>query len=445
MSGNEGRGALTGLALVLLMAGGSVGAWAATLDQAVREALARYPEVKGAMANIRATEAALDQAQSGYWPTLDLRAARGPETTASDSLRAAGINQRKLTRAEESLTLRQMLYDGDGTRSEVGRSKSQVVVAGAKLDETRDAVALQISKAWLDLLSADTQRALARENEATHEAMVEKVRVRFESGMGSLADVRQAEGRLALARSARRVREGDAEDARTRYRRLTGGLPSEPVAPLAPILPPSLDAARAEATANNPVLKSSRAEIDAALMTRDAARSGHFPRLDLEAASTRARDAGGVPGQATESSALLVLRYNLFRGGGDDARIRQAEERRTITEEAYENARRAVEENVDRSWVSLHTLESARDDLKAHAATTSEVLESYRDQFVLGRRSLLDLLSVENEYYQSRAALVDNELGVLAARFRILSAMGRLLMHFGLTSDDADAAMRISQ
>jgi len=417
----------------------AAGACAATLEQSLRDALSRYPEVRGAVASMRATEAERDQARAGYWPTVDLRAAHGPETTDSDSLRAARLGARRLTRIEDSITLRQMIYDGAATGSEVDRGTARVTAAEAKLDETRDTVALQIAKAWLDLLSADAHRALAQDNEATHVTMLEKVRARFESGMGSLADVNQAEGRVALARSARRVRDGDAEDARTRYRRLTGLLPVDPVEPPTPPVPASRDAARDEALNRSPVLAAARADIEAAMAARETARSGHLPRLDLELSNSRARDASGTPGEVTGSSALLVLRYNLFRGGADEARIRQAEERRTLADEAYENARRAVEENVDRSWVSLRTLESASEDLRHHAGATAQVLEAYRDQFVLGRRTLLDLLNGENEYYQSRAALIDNRYGVLAARYRLLSATGRLLHYFGLAADGSES------
>lgn len=422
---------------MLLLLSAAVAA-AGTLDDAVRDAVARYPEVRGAAANVRASEAERDQVRAGYWPSVDLRTSNGPEATSSDSLRAAGVGERRLARYEEALTLRQMIYDGSATGSEVDRTGARIAGAQSKLEETRDTVALQIAKAWLDLLSADAHGVLARANEATHEDMLAKVRARLDSGIGSMADVQQAEARLALARSARRVREGDAEDARTRYRRLAGALPADPSLPAPPSIQASRDAAREDALRLSPTLLAAKAEVDAALAAREGARSAHLPRLDLEVNNSRTRDTGGVLGRAAETSAQLVLRYNLFRGGGDQARIRQAEERRTLTEEAYENARRAVEENVDRSWVSLATLEAAREDLRAHARASAQVLEAYRDQFTLGRRSLLDLLNGENEHYQARAALIDNDFGVLAARYRLLSATGRLLRHFGL-ADDAPA------
>lgn len=416
--------------LVLFLASG--GAWGASLEEAVRDALARYPEVRGAAANVRASEAERDQARSGYFPSVDWRTSNGPDATSSDSLRAAGIGERRLARYEEALTLRQMIYDGAATGSEVDRTEARIAGAQSKLEETRDVVALQLAKAWLDLLSADAHVVLARGNEATHEDTLAKVRARLDSGIGSMADVQQAEARLALARSARRVREGDAEDARTRYRRLAGGLPSAADLPAPPPVQASREEARQDALRSSPTLLAAKAEVDAALAVREGARAAHLPRLDLEFSNSRTRDTGGVLGRAAETSAQLVLRYNLFRGGGDQARIRQAEERRTLTEEAYENARRAVEENVDRSWVSLATLEAAREDLRAHARASAQVLDAYRDQFTLGRRSLLDLLNGENEHYQARAALIDNDFGVLAARYRLLSATGRLLPHFGL-------------
>lgn len=53
-------------------------------------------------------------------------------------------------------------------------------------------------------------------------------------------------------------------------------------------------------------------------------------------------------------------------------------------------------------------------------------------QFALGQRTLLDLLDVQVELFQSRADLVNSEFNVLVAEYDVLARIGRLLDSIGI-------------
>jgi adhesin transport system outer membrane protein len=52
---------------------------------------------------------------------------------------------------------------------------------------------------------------------------------------------------------------------------------------------------------------------------------------------------------------------------------------------------------------------------------------SYASQFDIGQRTLLDLLDSENEYFTARSTYANGKYIEIAARYRILNAMGQLL------------------
>jgi adhesin transport system outer membrane protein len=52
---------------------------------------------------------------------------------------------------------------------------------------------------------------------------------------------------------------------------------------------------------------------------------------------------------------------------------------------------------------------------------------AYAEQFVVGRRSLLDLLDAENEYFQSAAQLLTSQVNEMIAVYRLLALSGELL------------------
>jgi adhesin transport system outer membrane protein len=113
-----------------LVAGGSAGpALSASLEEAVRAGLAN-PEVREAAASRRAIAHDLREARALYYPTLDLRGSVGPEwfdtpTSTSDD--------HWLWEREGSVLVKQMLFDGYSTSSEVERQQARVSAASARV------------------------------------------------------------------------------------------------------------------------------------------------------------------------------------------------------------------------------------------------------------------------------------------------------------------------
>jgi adhesin transport system outer membrane protein len=164
-------------------------------------------------------------------------------------------------------------------------------------------------------------------------------------------------------------------------------------------------------------------------------RADLLPRFDVELSASRNRDIDGVKGPNNDNQAMLVMRYNLFRGGADEARIREAMERETIALETLNNAVQSTEESVARTWSALIASRNRLSPLEAHARATAQVLEAYRAQFELGKRSLLDLVNAENELFQARSALRTGQATAQSAEYRVLAAVGALVRALGLTEE----------
>ena len=60
--------------------------------------------------------------------------------------------------------------------------------------------------------------------------------------------------------------------------------------------------------------------------------------------------------------------------------------------------------------------------LEAHVESTKEVLSVYREQLTLGKRTLLDLLDIQNELLRSQIVLVSGQYAEAFARYRVLAS-----------------------
>ena len=157
-----------------------------------------------------------------------------------------------------------------------------------------------------------------------------------------------------------------------------------------------------------------------------------MPRFSLELNVKENENLDGIEGENDDINAMFRMRYNLYRGGADKARRQETAERIGAAQEVIRRTQRVVEENLLLSWNSLVTIRARLDYLKEHVKSTEKVLQSYKEQFKLGQRSLLDLLDSENELFNARASLVTAQYTEILSIFQLLERMGSLLDTLGI-------------
>ena len=67
------------------------------------------------------------------------------------------------------------------------------------------------------------------------------------------------------------------------------------------------------------------------------------------------------------------------------------------------------------------------EELYKYYEFSKETLSSYQNEYEMGRRTLLDLLSAQNDLINSKNQIINAETDMLFAKFRILDAMGLLV------------------
>jgi adhesin transport system outer membrane protein len=429
--------AATFVAVILFVLGASDVARAGTLEETIRATLESNPEIGVVQADRRAIDQELNQARAEYFPSLDLRGAVGPEYTNSTTTRNRTARQQDssrdasttLMRYESQITLSQMLFDGFATQSEVARQTARVDSAAHRVQEAAEFIALDATEAHLNVLRNQVLLELARENVAEHERIMGRVSELERRGAGSIADVRQSESRLAEAQTTLATAVGNLRDAEAFYQRVVGAPPVELAEPQAPVyaVPESQEAAALIASDNSPTVLIANSDIDAAKAELEGSRAGYFPRLDLELGAGANENLDGVKGGDVDAQALLVVRYNLFRGGGDIAREREAFARVGEARETLRDAQRAAEQEARVSYNAWETAGRRVESLRAGAEAQRATRDIYAQQFDLGQRSLLDLLDAENELFLDRSDLTTATYTERFAVYRVLAVIGDLL------------------
>lgn len=415
------------------------------LAQAARKAVQSNPEVQARWNGFLAAGNERDVARGSYMPQLDLSAATGREsrvTPAADYGRY-GFNTTQLT-------LSQMLFDGLFTRNEVQRLGYAKLTRYYELQEASETAALEAVRAYADVVRYRELVETAKENYIEHKQTTLQVQERAKAGVGRGADLEQANGRLALAESNLLTELTNLHDVSARYLRIVGekppaNLPALPEPFKLGALPTSTEALFNEGLQASPTLNAAVENARAYKQAIATRKSAYMPRLDLRAYSTRDNDTGGIPGNTRVNGVELVLNYNLFRGGSDLARERQAVNQSEQARDLQEKACRDVRQTLSIAYSDVRSLGEQMGYLNQHRLSTEKLREAYRQQFDIGQRTLLDLLDTQNEYFEANRAYVNARYNLATAQARTFAGMGRLVNTLGVNRSDVPSPQDAGQ
>lgn len=400
-----------------------------SLQEAVSKGILTNPEY-GIVANDRrAVDEELNQAKALYYPSVDLLADAGYEHTNTPTIDDEGLLRRRA-----SVTLTQMLFDGNATSSEVRRQNARVLSSASRVNEVAEFTGLDITESFLDVLRQRDLLAIARANVQDHLRLMQTIEDGASSGTVTEGDVSQAEARLSQARATESETRQELREAESRFRRETGDTPERLIFPEVPrdSLNPTVEDAVVKALAHSPTLEIFKADIEVAQAEYDASGATLYPEIDLEINGTVGEDVSGLRGSEERVSALAVMRWNLYRGGADRARQREHIYRHAVAKERRADAARQVEQNIRDTWAGIIAANERAQQFLEQAEANERVVQVYLDQFTLDRRTLLDVLDSQNELFVSRSANVNALYTEIFGMYRLLALQGRLMSTLGV-------------
>ncbi|MEG0966533.1 MAG: TolC family outer membrane protein [Pseudomonas sp.] len=406
---------------------------AQSLPEAMQKALEVHPEIQAGVNSRIAADYQLRAAKGGYLPKVDVLAGYGREGTDSPS---TGNRWETLNRGESSVRLRQMVFDGFATSSEVGRQQATVNARAYSLLGTSERTALTVAQVYLDVLTRREMVRLAEDNLRSHERIFDQIKLRTSRGVGRLADLDQAEARLAQARNNLITEQTNLADAKTNYLSVVGQMPEElsAPAPFIDLLPANLDEARQQMVESSPILRSAESDIAAAEKQYEAAKSTFYPRFDAELGRTADNDIDGMNGHNNEWQAMLRMSYNLYNGGSNKADL---ESKSYLTNQALDirnNALRQLNEELGLAWNAMDNANAQLPIAQQYVDYSNNVRTAYQKQFSLGERTLLDLLDSENELFTAQRRLTEVKYIQVFTQYRIKATIGQLLKSQGVVA-----------
>jgi hypothetical protein len=156
------------------------------------------------------------------------------------------------------------------------------------------------------------------------------------------------------------------------------------------------------------------------------ARSKFKPKFDLELSSRYKDQVEGDDSWENTNTALLVMRWNLFKGGRDRAGMNAALSRKQQVGSQLAAKQNQLRESTLSVWANYLALQRRKVAFRNEVDYSRKTFDAYLNQFSVSKRSMLDVLIVENEYFRSAVQLVTADTDETIAAYRILSLSGDL-------------------
>ena len=414
-------------------------ATAIELRDAVQAALQTNPEIRQAIHNKAATQKERRQAEGLWYPRVSVEASAGARELRNPTRRNLGIADDTLYPLEALVTADQLLTDMGGREAEIRRQASRTDAAAARIEERSEFVALNVSRAYIDYVLQQRLVAISEDNATFHERLAGDLREGVAKGSISIADQQQAEERLQSARARVTEAREDLDAAAIQFRTLAG-IPVDSVTmppDLSQCMPATLEDAEMLARQNNPRVQESIADLSTARELISAARAEMGPRFNLEGTARVGDDVDGFSGHTTDLSARVVMRWLVFNGGTNVANVREQQARADEAHARLFEMTRRAEEDVRSAWSRLTNQARLATELETQSRVADDLLLSYREQFNVGRRSLLDVLDAQNTRYNVQAQAETARLAKLYAQYRVLAASNRLIECLGVQMPQA--------
>lgn len=396
-----------------------------TLSQAVRLAVERHPAIRAATYSVEQQAGGVDSARAGYRPQISAGVNTGTATASTGGQTGNHV---------ASVTLSQMLYDFGKVSSRVEQARAEMQRQQALLPKQIDTVAQQAGEAVVGLHRYQALSAIAEEQEAALGRVLELARLRADAGLSSQADPIQALSRLEAAQVLRQQYGAQLRQTRERLRTLLGPEAPATVAPMSPALledvrvngPLQLDAL--------PDVIAAEAELTSAVAALRNARAQGLPTVSLEASVNQALagTVSGTDGRHLYGTVGIGLSTPLYQGGAQEGAVRSASAAVEAARAQIEVARLNAADQIRALREQINGVQGRLGPLAQRSRTIAQTRELYQEQYKLGTRSVLDLLSAEQEIYQARTDLqtAEHDLWVGLVDFAVVSGAGRRL--FGL-------------
>jgi outer membrane protein len=443
--------------------GPGVGA-ATTIKSALEKAYAGNVQITSAQAGKKSSDEVLAKAERGWFPEVSLSSS--PQVTFTDqktftpnkTLPSGTVGQHtQQNNLDATVTLKQNIYKGGATQAGIEQARYKVEQLDVKKVGTEQNVLLSAASAYLGLLKDKALLENAQSNVKVFETQLLAAEAKFEVGEETVATVESVRAQLEKAKADAIAASAQVAISEAVYIQNIGEVPQYPLGAtqVPDLTPTSMNEAIDLCIKHNATIREKDAIAKIAEAQIQLASSQLAPSIDLQVTGGRTLtssigDNSGVDRnqgrylRTRQNQVIVGAAINLpldFRGSSQ-ADVRAAKYDAASARLDAIQARREQVAQVIADWQSLQSADAQIKQFEAQIKSTDLALNSMKEEFLVGSKTYLDVITAENEALAAKNNMVKSQRDKVVAAYKLLADMGVLTaknLELGVAPQDAQS------
>lgn len=398
-------------------------AQALSLREAALKALDHDPRALATKGVLRASQAQVDVAETGYKPSLTLNVAGGrSELQTPAPFPQSGMRWPN----SANLLLSQPLYTGGLTGALVEGADAGHENARQQQRDTGGKIILAAVTAYLDVVRDGEVVRLNQTAVSTLTQAAGDAEKRYQAGEATTTDVAQARARVAEAQAGLQRAISQQRISEAGYQRVVGEKPQNLRGDWPGVtLPASLEEAT-QLSASAPFVLAAQANARYALAQKDATRAERMPRMSVDGQLATQDNSEFGYDRLDTWSVQFKLQVPIYEGGLVRAKVESADGKAEQASYLADDARAQYAEMAAREWASLQAADEVIRAYEAQVQATELALDGVRKERDVGTRTTLDLLDAEREQLAAQVNLLGARRDRAVTAFKLLAVCGKL-------------------
>jgi outer membrane protein len=430
--------------IAVLMAGAffSLNAHAADLIQVYQQALANDATYASARASLAAGRERVPQGRSLLLPTIGITGNstkndndfspfnEGQPNGAGGFVTGGGTNL--LSTNLYTVSLQQPLFRWANWQS-YQQSKLAQAIAEAQFAQAQQDLITRVAQAYFDVLASQDTLASTRAQKTAVTEQLASAKRNFEVGTQTITDTHEAQAAYDLVVAQEFAAVNDLENRRAALQAIIGAAPKSLATlkggvTLAPPQPAAIDPWISSAETQNYGVVVSELSLESAKRDISRNRAGHYPTLDLIAASSRDKLNGQTLRSGTTTNNAIGVQWSvpIFNGFAVTSRVRESIALEDKARNDLEANRRNAALGVRQAFLGVNSGLAQVKALEAAEVSSQSALESNRLGYQVGVRINIDVLNAQRQLYSTRTDLARARYNTIMNGLRLKAAAGSL-------------------
>lgn len=376
-----------------------------SLQEALYLASTQHPSVKLKISEAQTAGHDLSTAKWSRFPTL-----------SSELSTDSSVSQR-------AILIQQPVWTGGRITAQIKAASANELVANFAIREAQNAIMLQASASYFEVLRWESKLATAVRNEEEHLRLLELIERRVKAEISPQADRTLTAARYQQSISERIQFTRLLDEARIALENAVGQTVVKVELPVALSWKSKNDLEAVELALNYSAERQKMMQqIEVAQAQIEVNKSAWQPTVLVGIR----RAAGSVPFGIDKEKAFVSVQFSPGPGLSAKSTVESALSRVENAKSSVAVLDKQLEYRVKSSASELRSLSAQLDPAKALSSATLEVVDSYLRQYQIARKNWLDVLNAQRERSQALYNLADTETNIAALNVRLMLLTGQL-------------------